>query len=111
VNSTNVNLLKAIILGGFYPRVAKVHLPNSAIKFDKIQAGTVQRENTAKEYRLYDTSVTGGQRVFLHPSSVLFKEVAWKSGFVAYFKKQETNKIFVRDVSEVEYLFPQYAQA
>lgn len=98
VNSTNINLIKAVILGGLWPRVARVRLPLSAIKFDKIQAGTVQRENTAKEYKMYDLK---SGRVFLHPSSVLFGESTWKSPFLAYFQMQQTTKIFVRGATEV----------
>jgi len=88
-----MNIIKAVILGGLWPRVAQVHLPQSAIKFDKVQAGTVQRENTAKEYKIHDLTHT---RVFLHPSSVLFGESAWKSPFLAYFQKHMTSKVFVR---------------
>ena len=98
VHSTNTNLIKGVILGGLWPRVARVHLPPSAIKFDKVQAGTVQRENTAKEYKMYDLK---NERVFLHPSSVLFGESAWKSPFLAYFQMQKTTKVFVKGASEV----------
>lgn len=98
VNSANENLLKAVILGGFWPRVARVHLPKSAIKFDRVQAGTIQRENTAKEYKLYDLKEG---RVFLHPGSILFGESAWKSPFVTYFAKHATTKVFLRDATEV----------
>ncbi|KAL4253594.1 hypothetical protein ABKN59_003415 [Abortiporus biennis] len=107
-HSTNLNLIKAIILGGLWPRVAKVSLPRSAIKFDKIQAGTIQRENTAKEYKFFDIKNPGSGgsgRVFLHPASVLFGSSVWKSPFVAYFQKQMTSKVFLRDVTEV----PMYA--
>ncbi|KIK99476.1 hypothetical protein PAXRUDRAFT_30490 [Paxillus rubicundulus Ve08.2h10] len=102
VNSANPNVVKAAILGGLWPRVARVRLPTSAIKFDKVQAGTVQRENTAKEYRMYDLK---NGRVFLHPSSVLFGESAWKSPFLAYFQMHQTTKVFVRGATEV----PMYA--
>jgi len=102
VNSANTNLIKAVILGGLWPRVARVHLPSSAIKFDKVQAGTVQRENTAKDYKMYDLK---HGRVFLHPSSVLFGESRWKSPFLAYFQMQQTTKVFVRGATEV----PMYA--
>lgn len=101
-NSANTNIIKAVILGGLWPRVVQVHLPRSAIKFDKVQAGTVQRENTAKEYKMHD--LTDG-RVFLHPSSVLFGESTWKSPFLAYFQKQMTSKIFIRGATQV----PMYA--
>ncbi|PIL31325.1 hypothetical protein GSI_06023 [Ganoderma sinense ZZ0214-1] len=97
-NSTNVNLVKAVILGGFWPRVARVHLPKSAIKFDRVQAGTIQRENTAKEFKMYDLKEG---RVFVHPASVLFNATAWKSPFLTYFQKQMTSKVFLRDATEV----------
>ncbi|CCL98140.1 uncharacterized protein FIBRA_00134 [Fibroporia radiculosa] len=98
VNSSNENLLKAVILGGLWPRIARVSLPKSAIKFDRVQAGTVQRENTAKEFKMYDLREG---RVFLHPASVLFGEAAWKSPFLTYFQKQATTKVFLRDATEV----------
>ncbi|KAF9074920.1 P-loop containing nucleoside triphosphate hydrolase protein [Rhodocollybia butyracea] len=97
-NSSNENLLKAVILGGLWPRVARVHLPKSAIKFDKVQGGTVQRENTGKEFKFFDLR---DGRVFLHPSSVLFGRASWKSPFVVYFQKVMTTKPFLRDVTEV----------
>ncbi|KAI0828826.1 P-loop containing nucleoside triphosphate hydrolase protein [Trametes gibbosa] len=97
-NTSNTNLVKAVVLGGLWPRVARVHLPRSAIKFDRVQAGTVQRENTAREYKLYDLR---DGRVFLHPGSVLFGATAWRSPFVAYFRKQMTSKVFLRDGTEV----------
>lgn len=99
-NSTNTNLVKAVIVGGLWPRVARVHLPSSAIKFDRVQAGTVQRSNTAKEYKMYDLREG---RVFLHPASVLFNAAVWKSPFLAYFHKQMTSKVFLRDATEVRF--------
>ncbi|EPQ60243.1 P-loop containing nucleoside triphosphate hydrolase protein [Gloeophyllum trabeum ATCC 11539] len=97
-HSSNENLVKACILGGLWPRVARVHLPRSAIKFDRVQAGTVQRENVAKEYKMYDLREG---RVFLHPGSVLFGATAWRSPFLAYFQKSMTTKMFLRDATEV----------
>ena len=40
-------------------------------------------------------------RVFIHPSSVLFSEAGFKSGYLAYFAKAETSKVFLRDATEV----------
>ncbi|GLB35802.1 putative helicase associated domain (HA2) Add an annotation [Lyophyllum shimeji] len=97
-NSGNLNLIKAVILGGLWPRVARVHLPKDRIKFDKVQAGTIQRENTAKEYKIYDLREG---RVFLHPGSVLFGEAAWKTPFLVYFHKYMSTKVFLRDATEV----------
>ncbi|KAL0581083.1 putative ATP-dependent RNA helicase ucp12 [Marasmius crinis-equi] len=98
VNSDNLNLIKSIIVGGMWPRIARVHLPKSAIKFDKVQAGTVQRENVAKEYKIYDLREG---RVFLHPGSILFGNASWKSSFLVYFQKSMTTKLFLRDATEV----------
>ncbi|KAF5385346.1 hypothetical protein D9615_001206 [Tricholomella constricta] len=97
-NSNNLNLIKAILLGGLWPRVARVHLPRDRIKFDKVQAGTIQRENTAKEFKIFDLREG---RVFLHPGSVLFGEAAWKSPFLVYFHKYMSSKVFMRDATEV----------
>ncbi len=41
-------------------------------------------------------------RVFIHPSSVLFSESGFKSGYLAYFSKAETSKVFLRDATEVQ---------
>ncbi|KAF9454218.1 P-loop containing nucleoside triphosphate hydrolase protein [Macrolepiota fuliginosa MF-IS2] len=96
-NSKNLNLLKAIMLGGLWPRVARVHLPPSAIKFDKIQAGTIQRDNTAKEFKMFDLKQG---RVFIHPGSVLFDCASWKSPFLVYFHRYQSSKVFLRDATE-----------
>ena len=98
--SENTNLVKAVMLGGLWPRVARVHLPRDAIKFDKVSAGTVQRENSAKEFKMYDLREG---RVFLHPGSVLFGASAWKVPFLFYFHKHATSKVFLRDASEVTF--------
>jgi len=96
--SENTNLVKAVMLGGLWPRVARVHLPKNAIKFDKVSAGTIQRENSAKEFKMYDLREG---RVFLHPGSVLFGASVWKLPFIFYFQKHATSKVFLRDASEV----------
>ncbi|KAI0785417.1 hypothetical protein BC629DRAFT_1593889 [Irpex lacteus] len=109
MNSSNTGLLKAVILAGLWPRVARVVLPHGAIKFDRVQAGTVQRANEAREFKFYDIRVggdqqgDGGGRVFLHPSSVLFRSAEWKVPFVAYFQKHMSSKVFLRDATEVPF--------
>ena len=111
VNSAHTGLLKAILLAGLWPRVARVTLPPGAIKFDRVQAGTVQRANEAKEYKFFDirkpsTPAEGeSSRVFLHPASVLFSSAEWRSPFVVYFQKQMTSKVFLRDATEVRVCF------
>lgn len=96
VNSTNLNLVKAIIVGGLYPRVARIALPTA--QFERLQQGTIQKDHHAKEVKFFDQN----GRVFLHPTSVLFGEAGvLKSGFVTYFAKAETSKVFLRDATEV----------
>jgi ATP-dependent RNA helicase DHX57 len=87
-----------VILGGLWPQVAEVRLPKSAVKFDQVAAGTVQRENSAVEFRVYDLN---RERVFIHPGSVLFSEAAWKPPFVCYFTKHATKKTYLRDCTQV----------
>lgn len=95
-NKGNMNLVKAVIVGGLWPRIAKVVLPKAM--FDKIAAGSQQREHQAKEVKYFDQREG---RVFLHPSSVLFSQTTYKSRFLAYFTKVHTSKVFLRDVTEV----------
>ena len=102
-NNGNANLVKSVILGGLWPQVAEVRLPKSAIKFDQVAAGTVQRENSAAEFRIYDSNQ---ERVFIHPASILFSEAAWKSPFICYFTKQATKKTYLRDCTQVRVHFP-----
>jgi hypothetical protein len=95
-NKGNANLVKAIIVGGLWPRVVKVVLPKA--RFDKIAAGSQQREHQAKEVKYFDQREG---RVFLHPSSILFSRTTYKSRFLAFFTKIHTSKVFLRDVTEV----------
>jgi hypothetical protein len=54
-------------------------------------------QHEAKEVKMFDQA----GRVFIHPSSVLFSESGFKSGYLAYFGKAETSKVFLRDATEV----------
>ncbi|PPQ64076.1 hypothetical protein CVT24_008889 [Panaeolus cyanescens] len=90
VNSKNLNLVKAAMLGGLWPHVARIHLPDVKIKYDKVAAGTVQRQNVAKDFKLFDLKEG---RVFLHPGSVLFNTSDWRPPFVCYFQKYMTSKV------------------
>lgn len=93
--NTSPNLLKAILVGGLYPRVARIALP--VAQFERISHGTLQKEHEAKEVKFFDNA----GRVFLHPSSILFSESGWKKGYLAYFAKAETSKVFLRDATDV----------
>jgi hypothetical protein len=103
--SDNINLVKGVMLGGLWPRVARVYLPEKNIKYDKVSAGTIQRENTAKDFKMFDLR---DGRVFLHPGSVLFGASNWKSPFLVYFHKYATSKVFLRDGTKVTLLSPPF---
>ncbi|GJJ13213.1 hypothetical protein Clacol_007464 [Clathrus columnatus] len=99
-------LLQSIVMAGLHPRIARVTLPSSAIKFDKIQSGTIQRAQEAREFRIFDLDAGTdidhrGQRVFLHPNSVMFNRDKWKEPFICYFRKTFTTKPYLRDATEV----------
>ncbi|KAG8944303.1 hypothetical protein FRC04_002023 [Tulasnella sp. 424] len=96
IHMSNENLVKSVVCGGLWPRVAMVSTPKQL--FDKVQAGTVEREREAKEYKLFEK----GERVFIHPQSVMFDGLgSHRSPFFAYFSKNMTSKVFLRDVTEV----------
>lgn len=86
------------MLGGLWPRIVRVHLPEKNIKYDKVSAGTVRRENIATDYKMFDLKEG---RVFLHPGSVLFGTSNWKPPFLFYFHKQMSSKVFLRDATKV----------
>lgn len=99
-------LLQSIIMAGLYPGIARVTLPLSSIKFDKVQGGAVQRAQEAREFKIFDLDAgtevgERGQRIFLHPSSVLFGRDNWKEPFICYFRKAMTTKPYLRDATEV----------
>lgn len=97
---SNENLVKSVVCGGLWPRVAMVSTPKQL--FDKVQAGTVEREREAKEYKLFEKR----ERVFIHPQSIMFDGLgSHGSPFFAYFSKNMTSKVFLRDVTEVRALF------
>jgi ATP-dependent RNA helicase DHX57 len=93
-----VNLLKAVILGGLWPRVARIHFP--ATKSEKIPAGTIQGKNTARKFQIIDLRKG---RVSLNPASVLSGGAAWKSHLLVFFEKyMSTNGgALLRDATEV----------
>ena len=91
-------LLKALLLAALYPRVARIALPRNAVKHTRVAGGAVEREVSAREWRARDMR---GERVWVHPASVQFAEARWRSGVVVSFRRVETTKLFLRDVTEV----------
>lgn len=61
VNAENESLLKAILVGAFWPRIVRIRLPDA--KFEKVQAGSVAKEHEAREVKYYDS--VDNSRVFI----------------------------------------------
>lgn len=61
VNAENENLLKAILVGAFWPRVVRIRLPDA--KYEVVQAGSVAKDHEAKEVKYYDSM--DNSRVFI----------------------------------------------
>ena len=61
INSDNESLLKAILVGAFWPRIVRIRLPDA--KFEKVQAGSVAKEHEAREVKYYDS--VDNSRVFI----------------------------------------------
>ena len=56
-------------------------------------AGTAEKESQAREWKF---KVKGGERVFIHPSSVNFTENNFDPPFMAFFEKAKTSKTYIR---------------
>ncbi|ORX48084.1 P-loop containing nucleoside triphosphate hydrolase protein [Piromyces finnis] len=63
-NSSNMELIKSIVLSGVYPNVAKVHL--------HIKNSTSQKKKANSEGKLKYLLAKSGQKVSIHPVSVCF---------------------------------------
>lgn len=92
-NGENENLIKAVILGGLWPRIARVGLSPEAFKPGK-SGGAARKPGKTHDLK--------GEQVFLHPGSVLFRNPSqWNSPYITYFGKLKTSKVFLHDATEV----------
>jgi len=134
-NAQKGRLVAATVGAGLYPQVAKILRPPK--RFVEVVGGAVERDMIAREIKFYipTSSSTGGtdalalqsdfdvdyatrglQRVFLHPSSVNFKNSQFREGnFVMYGERQlvtpyvegkssaqvAPSKIYLREVTEL----------
>ena len=109
------NVLKAALCAGMYPNVARVQLPEK--RYQEVSGGAFEKNQEAKAVKLFckqssaetTQDPAGGrgkesgpaqdtpkkkhefddQRVFLHPSSVLYKQgtAHYKVPWLVYFQK------------------------
>jgi ATP-dependent RNA helicase DHX57 len=94
VNSGKYSIIKAALLGGLAPNIIKCVAPK--VKYVKVIAGATQQDAEAREWKF---KLKGGERVFLHPRSINFRENVFDPPFLAYYEKVQTSKVFVRDSS------------
>lgn len=84
INSENEKLIKAVIVAGLYPKVAKIHPSNSN-----------KRLMPPKVY----TKADG--KVCIHPKSVNAEETQFNYTWLIYHLKMRTTSIFLYDCTEV----------
>jgi ATP-dependent RNA helicase DHX57 len=94
LHSENPNLIKAVLLAGLYPNIASIQMPES--QYEETSGGTVKITPKSSEIHFY-TKADG--RVFLHPSSMLFKEQSYKSHVLIFGSKFATSKNFMKECS------------
>ncbi|KNE91270.1 hypothetical protein PSTG_15294 [Puccinia striiformis f. sp. tritici PST-78] len=100
-NSEKLNLVKSVFAAGL-SQVVRIEVPET--KYDQIASGTIEKDVDSKAVKFFDAKIG---RVFLHPSSVLFKSAQeLKATFLAYFSRSasgsDTNaKVFLRDGTTV----------
>lgn len=95
-NSGNYKLVKAVLTAGLYPNMAAIQTPEQ--KYEQTGSGSVAVLPKSSEIKFF-TKTDG--RVFIHPSSLLFKERAYEDKLVMYGNKVNTSKIFLRDCTVV----------
>eukprot|EP00978_Attheya_sp_CCMP212_P018599 scaffold51117_cov43-Attheya_sp.AAC.3 len=90
-NSQNIHLVKAILCAGLYPNI--IVAPKSLVN----QSGSSKADKAAGEVPFL--SLKGD--VYLHPSTISFKEKKLSSRYCCYHEIVKTSKIYVRDCTSV----------
>lgn len=80
-NSNNLNIVKAVVCAGLYPNVLYVREPKDGGNVTFVTA-------------------TNGQ-VFIHPSSILFRDKRFHNKYIIYHEVVRTTKLYVRDATMV----------
>eukprot|EP00946_MAST-07B_sp_MAST-7B-sp1_P000372 g372.t1 len=118
----STNVLRAALCAGMYPNIIHIRKPPKV--YYEMNGGNFEKTPSAKELKFYcrkqpaeekservqkehgpDQRSYDNERVFLHPSSVNFKEGGFVSPWMVYFQKVKTSRVFIRDCTMV----PPYA--
>ncbi|KAJ1801284.1 helicase [Coemansia sp. RSA 2399] len=120
--AVDVMVLKAIIVAGLSPNIARVRIPQQ--KYHEVISGSVGVGVQARELAFYAVDPYAhvpaaraqqawithdkrtDQRLFIHPQSTLFAESKYPVPFITYFSlsstdkaNKEENRVYVRDVT------------
>jgi len=107
-NSQKYQLMSGVICSALYPNVLNIRLPPK--KFVKTIQGSEMKdysEEDLKDFKFYKFDTDHGyQRVFLHASSMLFRETNFKFPWIYYLESMELSsggrpKITIFDASMV----------
>jgi len=95
-------MVKAALTAGLYPNIIKIDFPEKS--YTETLQGNIQNDFEARQLRFTvrsEEDPNKQDRVFLHPSSVVFSANSFESPFLVYFQKVQTSKLFVRDCSMI----------
>lgn len=90
-------IVRAVIAASLLPNLIEIVFPEKTFK--EGSSGAVEKDPEAKAIRFYDEK----ERVFIHPSSVLFGSSKFisDSKFLAFGSKMATSKPFISDLTPV----------
>jgi HrpA-like RNA helicase len=96
--ASSARVLKAVTCAGLYPRVVKIKLPQR--KYIETSAGAMEDLGKVEQTKYL---LQGGERVYLHPGSVMVKEApeANMNLFLIFYEKVETSKVYLRDATDI----------
>eukprot|EP01119_Soliformovum_irregulare_P019945 TRINITY_DN6405_c1_g2_i1.p1 TRINITY_DN6405_c1_g2~~TRINITY_DN6405_c1_g2_i1.p1 ORF type:complete len:601 (+),score=220.21 TRINITY_DN6405_c1_g2_i1:264-1805(+) len=89
-NSTNFNIIRAVICAALYPKIAQILSPEK--KYIQVMSGHIPAPNEAKEHKFM---LKSKERVFNHPKSVLFSQREYEYPYVVFNEKIQTSKVFI----------------
>lgn len=95
-NNKETRIVRAVICASLYPNVIRIDPPET--KYEAVRGGAVAKDANSKDHKMRGRT---GERVFLHPESINFKEGNYGSRWLAYFSKVQTSRVFIRDSSVV----------
>lgn len=95
--SSNLKLVQAVIVAGFYPNVARVILPAKSKLAGK--KGEKKIAPITPDQLSFESKSHG--RVAIHPSSVLAAETKYPSPYVVFHEVVKTSKVYIREATVV----------